>query len=352
MTGLGTTAFKSLSAAMVKGFLRDRMTLFFVFLFPLMFLVVFGLLLGDSGGEKTKVGVVGDGPVVTALEETGALELERHADADDVRQRVHDGDLPAAVVVSGNDVALAFAASDQVAAGTVVGIVSGVVDRVNLAASDVPPRFTLDARPVEDASLKPIQYLTPGILSWAISLSGVFGAALTLVSWRKKQVLRRIRLAPVGALTVLSSRWLVALGVAVLQGVLFVAVALLPAFGLRLTGQWYLALPLLVLGTTAFFAIGMLVGAFCKTEEAASGAANIVVLPMAFLSGTFFPVENAPGWLQAVSKVFPLRHMNDGMLDLLVRGKGVEALLVPSAVLVAFTLVVGFLAARVFRWED
>ncbi|MDU0289695.1 ABC transporter permease [Saccharothrix longispora] len=346
------TAFKSLAAAMVKGFLRDRMALFFIFLFPLLFLVVFGLLLGSPDDDRTKIGVVGDGPVVTALEQTGALELERHGSAADARRKVDDGDLPAAVVVDGNQVDLVFAATDQVAAGTVVGIVSGVVDKVNLGVADVRPVFTLETVPVEDASLKPIQYLTPGILSWAVSFSGVFGAALTLVSWRKKQVLRRIRLAPVSTTTVLTSRILVSIGTALVQGVVFVAVAMLPLFGLRLTGQWYLALPLLVLGTTAFFAIGMLVGAFCRTEEAASGAANLIIMPMAFLSGTFFPVDNAPGWLQTVSKAFPLRHMNDGMLDVLVRGKGVEALLVPSAVLVAFTLVVGFVATRVFRWED
>jgi ABC-2 type transport system permease protein len=256
------------------------------------------------------------------------------------------------VVVDGDRVDLIFAASDQVAAGTVIGIVSGVVDKMNLTEAGVAPRFTLETDAVEDASLKPIQYLTPGILSWAISISGVFGAALTMVSWRKKQVLRRIRLAPVSATTVLTSRVLVSVGTAVAQGVVFVAVAMLPLFGLRLTGQWYLALPLLVLGTMAFFAIGMLVGAFCKTEEAASGAANLIIMPMAFLSGTFFPVENAPAWLQTLSNIFPLRHMNDGMLDVLVRGKGIEALLLPSAVLLAFTLVIGTIAAQLFRWED
>ncbi|WNV90094.1 ABC transporter permease [Umezawaea sp. Da 62-37] len=347
-----STAFKSLSVAMVKGFLRDRMSLFFMFVFPLMFLVVFGLLFRDSGTDKIKLAVVGDGPVVAALEQTGAVEVQRFDDQQAALDKVKDGDLPAALILSGTDVRLRFAASDQVAAGTVNGLVSGVVDKVNLGATGQPPAFTLDRQPVEDASLKPIQYLTPGILSWGVSISAVFGSALTLVSWRKKQVLRRIRLAPVSAFTVLTSRVVVSVGVAVLQAALFVAVASTPPFGLRLSGSWYLALPLLVLGTLAFFAIGMLVGAFCKTEEAASGAANIIVLPMSFLSGTFFPIENAPGWLQAVSKALPLRHMNDGMLDVLVRGKGIGALVVPSAVLIGFTLVVGFTASRVFRWED
>ncbi|WP_307867686.1 ABC transporter permease [Umezawaea beigongshangensis] len=346
------TAFTSLSIAMIKGFYRDRTSLFFMFVFPLMFLVIFGLLLGGSGGERTKIGVVGDGPVIAALGAGEALELQRFDDLDTAVRQVVDGDLPAVVAQDGDDVRLRFAASDRAAAGVVTGIVSGVVNEANLAATGQPRTFVLDQRPVEDVSLKPIQYLTPGILSWGVSISAVFGAALTLVSWRKKQVLRRIRLAPVGVGTVLVSRVLVSIGTALLQGVVFVAVAVLPVFGLTLSGQWYLAIPLLVLGTLAFFSVGMLVGAFCRTEEAASGAANAVVLPMSFLGGTFFPVEQAPDWLQTVSLVFPLRHMNDGMVDVLVRGKGIEALAVPSAVLIGFTLVVGLVATRVFRWED
>ncbi|OZM73925.1 ABC transporter [Amycolatopsis antarctica] len=349
---LAPTPFRALSVAMVKGFLRDKATLFFTFLFPLMFLVIFGLIFGDQASSKTEIGVVGDGPVIAALEQSGAVELTRLGSTDEALAQVGSGDLPAFIAQQGDAVTLRFAASDSAKAGTVNGLVRGVVDQANLAATGQSPRFALDAAQVEDSSLKPIQYMAPGILSWAVSIAAVFGAALTFVNWRKKQVLRRLQLAPVQPSTVLGSRVVVSLGVAVLQFVLFVGIAMLPMFGLRLSGQWWLAVPLLLLGTLAFFSIGMLVGAFCKTEEAASGAANLITLPMAFLSGAFFPVDQTPQWLQGISKVFPMRHLNDGMLDVMVRGKGVEALLLPAGVLIAFTLVVGFIASRVFRWED
>lgn len=346
------TAFKSLSLAMVKGFYRDKATLFFTFVFPLMFLVVFGLIFRDAGSEKIKIGVVGDGPVIAALDQTGALELERVASLDDAVRKVRDGDLPAMVAEQGDAVTLRFAASDQTQAGTVRGIVTGVVGYVNQVATGQPPRYRVEASQVEDSSLKPIQYLTPGIMSWGVAVTAVFGAALTLVSWRKKQVLRRIRLAPVTVGTVLTARIVVTLGVAVVQAIVFVAIGLLPVFGLRLTGTWWMAIPVFVLGVTAFFAIGMLVGSFAKTEEAATGAANIVVLPMAFLSGTFFPIDAAPPWLRTVSQGFPLRHMNDGIMDFMVRGKAASALVVPCLVLIGFTLVLGLISARVFQWEE
>jgi ABC-2 type transport system permease protein len=346
------STFKSLATAMVKGFYRDKVTLFFTFLFPLMFLVVFGLIFRDAGSEKIKLGVVGDGPVISALNQTGAVEFERFDTVDAAVQKVRDGDLPAMVAEQGDDVLLRFAASDQVGAGTVRGLVQGVVGQVNLAQTNQPPRFTVDANQVEDSSLKPIQYLTPGIMSWGVAVTAVFGAALTLVSWRRKQVLRRIRLAPVPATTVLTSRIVVTLAVAIVQAAIFIGVGMLPIFGLKLTGTWVLAIPVFLLGILAFFAIGMLVGSFAKTEEAATAAANIVVLPMAFLSGTFFPIDQSPPWLQTVSKVFPLRHMNDGIMDFLVRGKAASALLVPCLVLIGFTLVLGAISAKVFQWED
>jgi len=337
---------------MLKGFYRDKATLFFTFVFPLMFLVVFGLLFRDAGAEKIDLGVVGRGPVITGLERTGAFQLERHDNLEEAVQKVKDGDLPAVVAENGDQITFRYAQSDQTQAGTINGIVQGVVSQLNQRSTGQPPRFQVDGTNVEDSSLKPIQYITPGIMSWGVAVTAVFGAALTLVSWRKKQVLRRIRLAPVPASTVLTSRVVVTIGVAIVQAVIFLGIGALPLFGLRLVGTWALAIPVFLLGILAFFAIGMLVGSFCKTEEAATGAANIVVLPMAFLSGTFFPIDQAPAWMQTVSRILPLRHMNDGIMDFLVRGKDASALLLPCGVLIAFTLVVGAIAAKVFQWED
>ena len=67
---------------------------------------------------------------------------------------------------------------------------SGIVQAANQAASHKPPAYQLATQQVEDKSLKPIQYLTPGLLGWAIASGATFGAALTLVGWRKKKLLR------------------------------------------------------------------------------------------------------------------------------------------------------------------
>ncbi|GAB3592922.1 hypothetical protein GCM10027446_14380 [Angustibacter peucedani] len=336
---------------MLRSFFRDRMALFFTFFFPLMFLVVFGLVFNDAGSSRTTIGVVGDGALVKALP-SSVLETKTYPSLDAGVAAVRAGDVPAVVEQQGDRLVLRFAASDAVRAATVQGILSSVVDRGNVAATGQPPRLTLEAQRVEDESLKPIQFTTGGILSWGVATSAAFGAALTIVSWRKKQLLRRVRLSPAPVWTVVAARVGVSLVVAFVQAAIYVGVALTPPFGLQLAGSWWLAAPLLVCGTLAFLSIGLLVGAIAKTEEAASAMANFIVLPMAFLSGTFFDISAAPAWLRGVSQVFPLRHMNDAMLDVLARGQGFTDVLAPCGILLAFAVVLTAVATRLFRWDD
>ncbi len=79
---------------------------------------------------------------------------------------------------------------------------------------------------------------------------------------------------------------------------------------------------------------------------------NFLILPMSFLSGSFFPLDGAPAWLQILSRFLPLRWLNDGMTDVLVRGQSITAIGLPAVVLLGFALVVTALAAKLFRWES
>ena len=175
---------------------------------------------------------------------------------------------------------------------------------------------------------------------------------MNLVIWRRNLVLRRLRLSPVSPAAVVGARVGVSLAIALLQGAVFIGVALTPPFGLQLRGQWWLLVPLLVAGTLAFMSVGLLVGSLVKGEEAASAAVNLIVLPMAFLSGVFFQIEAMPEAIQTLSWLLPMRHLSAGMLDVLVRDGGVSSILAPVAVLLGFATVVTLIATRVFSWED
>jgi ABC-2 type transport system permease protein len=343
---------------MALGLRRDRTALFFTILFPLMFLVIFGLLFRSSGTFKSNIIEVGPVAVLDNIQgdaRTGVdqvLSIQHSDNLDDALAKVRSGNVTAAVEQHGSVVVVHYSAADQVSAATVQAVLNQIVQGANLAASPTPPAYHLQTTQVEDQSLKPIQYLTPGLLSWAVATGATFGAALTLVTWRQRKVLRRLRLSPVSTSSVLGARIGVSIGVALVQAVIFVGVASLPAFGLKLSNEWWMAIPLLVAGTLAFLSIGLLAGSFPKTPEAASAVANLVVLPMAFLSGAFFPLQNAPAWLNAVSEALPMRHLVDGMVDVMVRGNSPVSVLPQIGVLLGFTVVVGGIALALFRWED
>jgi ABC-2 type transport system permease protein len=172
-----------------------------------------------------------------------------------------------------------------------------------------------------------------------------------MVSWRQRRLLRRLMLSPAAIPAVIGARILVSLVIALAQTVLFVLAAA-AFFHLKLAGTWWMSIPLVLAGALAFLSIGLLAGARTKSVEAAAAIANLVIIPMAFLSGSFVPLNLAPAWLQTVSEVLPLRHLNDGMLDVLARGDGLSTALPQIGILLGFALVVAAIAVRMFRWDD
>ncbi|WP_233288966.1 ABC transporter permease [Kitasatospora sp. MBT63] len=353
------SAFAGLTRVMLLGFVRDRGALFFVLLMPLMFLLMFGALFKNTGAPHVKVAEVGQVRVLDSVQGDGRAELEKVltiSRADDEKsalEKLRKGDLDG-VLSEGADgtVNLRYSATDQVKAGSVQGIVNSLVQDANQAASGKAPVFTLVPSQVEDESLKPIQYLTPGLLGWAIATGAVYGASFTLVSWRKKRVLRRLRLAPVSPGTVVGARVAVSLAIALAQTAIFLAVATTPFFGLKLTGNWWLVVPLVLCATIAFMSIGLVTGAAAKSEEAANGINQMIILPMSFLGGAFIPLDGAPGWLTTVSHFLPLRYLVTSAQAVLSRGGGVMDVLPSMGGLLAFSAVMCAIAWRFFNWDD
>ena len=348
--------FWSLALAISKGFWRDRASVFFAIIFPLMFLVLFGGIFGDPTQAKVELIQVGDvalvddlpAPAREAFDET--FEVTRSDDLAAALADVRSGDAEVAIEQQGDTVVAHYTQTDQVKAAITQGTLRAFVDNANVAATGEEPRFQLDTEAMEDESLSSIQFVTPGLLGWAVAMSASFGAAATLQGWRQSKLLRRLQLAPVGNATVVGARVVVTIAIALVQMAIFLGLGA-AAFGLQLTGAWPMAVPLLVVGTLCFMAVGLLAGAVARTTEGAVNMANFIVLPMAFLSGSFFPLDAAPGWLQSVSRLLPLRHLNDGMTDVMVRGEPWPAALLPMAILAGFAVVVTAVAARLFQWE-
>ncbi len=247
-------AFGALSIAILRGFLRDKASVFFALIFPLMFLVLFGGLFGDAGQSKVDLVQVGDVSVIDDLP-AGAREafedtfkIEHSDDIDAAIEEVRKGDADVAVEMKGDTLVAHYTLTDQVKAGITQGALQAFVQGSNVAllaqAAGEPPTYQLDIKRVEDDSLDTIQFVTPGLLGWAVAMSAAFGAAATLQGWRQSKLLRRLQLAPVSTRTVVGARVTVAMAIAFVQMAIFLGIGA-GAFGLVLTGSWWMSIPLL-----------------------------------------------------------------------------------------------------------
>jgi ABC-2 type transport system permease protein len=348
--------FFSIAVAILRGFIRDKAAVFFAIIFPLMFLVLFGAIFDDTSAGKIDLIKVGDVAVVDGLPEQAqqawdeTFDVTNDDDLDSAVAEVRKGDADVAIEQRGTTLVAHYTATDQVKAAMTAGALNAFVDGANVAASGKPPTYALDVQRVEDESLKTIDLLTPGLLGWAIAMSAAFGAAATLQGWRQTKLLRRLQLSPVPTGTIVAARIVATLVIALVQTAIFLGLGTI-VFGLTLTGAWLMAVPLVACGTLCFMALGLLAGAVAKTVEGAVNMANFLVLPMAFLSGSFFPLDAAPPWLQVVSKAMPLRHLNDAMLDVMVRGEGPATALLPMALLLTIAAALTLVAARLFNWD-
>lgn len=355
---VNTESFRSLSRAMVRGYVRDRSAVIFTLLIPVLFLVLLGAIYKSSSTPKITVLEVGK---VSLLDKARAaspgslgkvMTVRPAASLAPALESVRKGTDDAAVQQQGNRLVVHYSVANPTMAGVVNEVFSSVVQGANNAATGRPPTYQLSVSQVEDKSLKPIQYLAPGLLGWAIATGGAFGAAITLVTWRQNKLLRRLRLAPVSTASVVTARIGVSVAVALIQTFVFLLIARTPYYGLKLTPGWWMAIPVVVCGTLAFMSIGLLVGAVAKTQQAATSITNLIILPMAFLGGAFVPLDFAPPWLRGVSYVMPLRYVVTGMQDVMARGLGPASALPAIGALLGFAAVLTLISVRVFRWDE
>ena len=350
-------ALRSLSRAIFIGFVRDRAALVFSILIPVLFLLLFGSLYKSTGAPKVSVIEVGrvallDEARAAAPSQLGKIMTISHStDLATSLDAVRKGSYDAAVQQQGRTLVVHYSIADQTTAGIVQAVFGSIVQQADVAAAGSTSGYQLTASQVEDKSLKPIQYIAPGLLGWAIASGAAFGAAITLVSWRQTKLLRRLRLAPVSVGSVVLARVGLSLVLALVQLAVFLAIATLPYFGLRLSADWWMSIPVVLCGTLAFMSIGLLVGSFTTSQQAATAIANVIILPMAFLGGAFVPLDFAPAWIRDVSYAMPLRYLVTGMQDVMARGEGATAALPAIGILLGLSAVLTLISARAFRWE-
>ena len=166
---------------------------------------------------------------------------------------------------------------------------------------------------------------------------------------RQKGILRKLATTPITR-----ADWLVSSIVyqLILSAISTAAILLVSyaVFDVRLHIDFWLPL-IVVVEVIAFVGIGMLLTPFAKEAESASAVANAFLFPMMFLSGTFFPVEMMPAFLQAFAKLLPLYYVNEALRAAMIFADHL-ATVQSAGVTAAFAAVVFAAGTLKTRWDE
>ncbi|MBC7169654.1 ABC transporter permease [Candidatus Bipolaricaulota bacterium] len=195
-----------------------------------------------------------------------------------------------------------------------------------------------------------VDFLLPGIVLMAFFVGGLFSVPGTILFARDQKILRRYWVTPLGVPQYLAG---FALGYGFLCLLQFAVLWALGrfAFGASVDFLRPAALPYLVLAAATFLALGFLVASLAKTAQAGMAIANLVNLPVMFLSGLFFPVADLPFFLQILLYLNPLSHLADGLRSALGSGQAVLPLSLSVAVPAGWIAVSTVVAAWRLRWD-
>ena len=193
-------------------------------------------------------------------------------------------------------------------------------------------------------------YLVSGLIGYAVANTALGGLAITLVIRREYGILKRLRSTPLPSALYLGTVLLSSLLVVALQAVTVSAlgVGLYDADLPARPADFVLAL---ALGAVAFAGLGLAAASLIRSSEAVAAVVNVIILPMAFLSGSFGETDNLPRVLELVADVLPLRYLIDLVLATYVDGEAIWDHPTAIAVVAAWGAAGYLVAWRRFGWE-
>ncbi|MBC7643682.1 MAG: ABC transporter permease [Thermoleophilia bacterium] len=332
--------------------MRDRTAMFFSFAFPLIFMTLFGALLNTEPSQP-RVVVSGTGQLAQAFRSADAWHVERGRSRQQALHDVRKENIDGLVEVRAPDsVVVHYSGAVAQTAAVVQGIAGNIANEATLRQPGANVhRVRLTARKVEASSLTYIDFLVPGLIAMAIAQSAVFGMSGSLVAWRERGLLVRLQLSPVRLTELVGARLLCGLVLAIVQVLALLGVGV-GLFGVDLSGALWAAVPIAALGALSFLMLGTLVGSFTRSEESVRAVANIVVLPMLFISGVFFPTEGAPQFVQVCNDLLPMKYLVHALRSVTVSGGEFADIWRDLAAMCVFIVVLGAVSMRSFRWSQ
>ena len=168
-----------------------------------------------------------------------------------------------------------------------------------------------------------IKFIYPGILAMTVVMSSLF-SGMSIVWDREYGFLREILVAPISRSGVVLGKAIGSASIAMVQGTILLILA--PFLGISLTLILVIKyLVVLLLLALSISAVGIFVATRMRSQQGFQMVMQLLIFPLIFLSGVFFPVDNVSPWLQVIVKMNPLTYGVDAVRQLFLDGYAVSS---------------------------
>jgi ABC-2 type transport system permease protein len=209
----------------------------------------------------------------------------------------------------------------QAEAQTVISVLNQYLDKTTLNVVGAPKLFEIEQKKVNSRNLKYFDFLLPGLISLSIMQMSVFSVAFVFAQYKEKGVLKRLLATPMLPRQFVTANVITRLLVAMVQAAIFIVVGVL-LFHAQVIGSYWLIALVVALGAIMFLGLGFTISGLSKTVESVPAIANLVVFPMLFLGGTFFPLTSMPHWLQNFAQFLPLTYFSTALREVMTKNAG------------------------------
>lgn len=352
--------FWALFVASVLMFVRNRAAVFFSVFLPLIIMLIFGVL-NFEGSTTVKLGLVDEADtaasraLVSAIEGVGSFEIAT-GDRDTMLTRLRDGDLEMVLAIPpgwGENrpyPALPAYAAASARQDAQIGalILNSLALRIVAGTTDLPESM-VSVEQVTARNLRYIDFLVPGIVGMTVMQLGLFGVAFGFVQLKRTGALRRLFATPTSPAYFLAAQVASRLMICVVQVAILLGIGIW--FGLQMFGDYASLAVIVLLASIIFLAIGFSIAGWARNEDQAAPVANLISLPMMFLSGVFFPRDAMPDFLANITQFMPLTYVNEALRAVVNEGAGLASLGPQLLGMGVWAVVTFLLAVRLFKWE-
>lgn len=352
-----------------KRFFRDRLAIFFTVIFPLIFLFIFGAINRGSGAVSFNVALVNQSQstvaqeFVTQAQASKILKVNTNVtDLDEAKEKMKRSELDATIVLPAdfgevkNDqypsgqLTVYYSPNNEQSAQALTSILQEQFNQLNAKYVNTDQPFTVASQSTQEASLSRFDYTFAGLVGFAIIGLGIFGPVNVFPELKKQGILRRLHTTPLRVWQYFVAN-VMSQGVIGILSIAIMFITSVIVFDLHMKGNYLTFILFILLSIFTIYGIGLAIGGWAKNERQAAPLSNLITFPMIFLAGTFFPRFLMPEWLQTVSNYLPLTPVIDGIRLIVTEGKGFIDILPQVGLLVIWSVVIYFIAFKVFRWE-